>query len=165
MKMKSAFPIALLCIAGLVSGGCKTKKVGPATPEGLSAATFVGSWVASTVDVSIRSKNTTGPDERIHFESTELAADQGRKPTLTHFAGDGSYREEVYNLHDSLVQSKAGFWHFYADTLFMRLDVDGSPKIAFKSALSGKGLRLLSAIDWDGDGAKDDEMAVALKRP
>lgn len=165
MNLKIALPVALFCLVAVKWTGCKSRVNSNLEAEGLSAATFVGPWVASTVDVTIRSKNQSGPDEDVHYESSKLAADQGRKPTLTLFAGDGSYREEVYNLHDSLVQSKAGFWHFYNDTLFMRLDVESSPKIAFKSELQGKGLRLLSAIDWDGDGAKDDQMAVALKRP
>jgi hypothetical protein len=145
--------------------GCKPRQVSGSDDATLSSASFIGPWVASTVEVSILSKNGSGGDDAIHYDSKQLAADQGRQPTITIFNGDGGYREEVYNLHDSLVQSRSGFWHYYADSLYMRLDVEGSPKIAFRTELQGKGLRLLSKIDWDGDGTKDDAMAVALKRP
>jgi hypothetical protein len=155
----------ILILGMMVLAACKPRLVTGSDSAALSTATFIGPWVASTIDVTILSKNGGGSDDAIHYDSKELAADQGRQPTLTIFNGDGSYREEVYNLHDSLVQSKAGFWHFYADSLYMRLDVDSSPKIAFGTELQGKGLRLLSKIDWDGDGSKDDAMAVALKRP
>jgi hypothetical protein len=149
----------------LVSLSCKPRQV--TTGEGgiLATNSFVGPWVASTVDVTILSKNGGTADDAIHYDSKALAADQGRKPALTIFNADGSYREEIFNLHDSLVQAKAGFWHYYADTLYMRLDVESSPKISFGAVLAGKGLRLMSKIDWDGDGAKDDAMAVELKRP
>lgn len=133
--------------------------------EGLTAASFIGAWRASTVDITIHSKNGGNTEDAIHFESKALAADQGRKPTLTLFAGDGSYREEVYNLGDSLVLARPGFWHFYSDTLFMRYDVESSPKIAYKTELQGNGLRLISRVDWDADGMRDDEMTVSLKRP
>jgi hypothetical protein len=47
----------------------------------------------------------------------------------------------------------------------MRLDVTGSPKIAFETKKVANGLHLASRIDWDGDGEKDDQMTVSLKRP
>ncbi len=156
---------ALMLSTALVLAACKTRNLATSETGVLSTNSFVGPWLASTVDITIVSKNGSGSDDALHFDSKELAAGQGRKPTLTLFAGDGSYREENYNLHDSLISSKKGFWHFYSDTLYMRLEVDGSPKIAFKTELAGKGLKLLSKVDWDGDGARDDAMAVALKRP
>ncbi|MBP6721228.1 MAG: hypothetical protein KA239_02835 [Bacteroidia bacterium] len=117
------------------------------------------------MEVEIVSKDKIGGDDHLHYESKELAAQQGRKPAMTIYNADGSYREEIFSISDSLVQSKAGFWHFYQDSLFMRLDVTGSPKIAFQAAKQGNGLKLYSRIDWDGDGAKDDQMTVSLKRP
>ena len=149
----------------LLSMACHPRQSGSPVALGLTSATFVGTWVASTVDIAIHGKNGSGPDDAIHFESKALAADQGRKPAITTFAADGGYREETYNMGDSLVRSTVGFWHFYSDTLFMRPDVDNGPKIAFKTELKGNSLRLLSRVDWDADGSKDDEMAVVLKRP
>lgn len=147
----------------LIGATCRNR---PA-PEsaGLDTKTFIGPWEASAVDVSITSKNGSGGPDHVHYDSKQLAAGQGRRPALTIFNGDGSYREETFNLKDSLVQAKAGFWHYYEDSLYMRLDVEGSPKIAFRAELEGKGLLLRSQMDWDGDGARDDEMVVALKRP
>ncbi len=155
----------ILLLSLLFINACHTRRATAPVAEGLSSATFVGTWVASTVDIAIRGKNGGGPDDAIHFESKALAADQGRKPAITTFAADGGYREETYNLGDSLLRSTVGFWHFYSDTLFMRPDVDNGPKIAFKTELKGNALRLLSKVDWDADGSKDDEMAVVLKRP
>lgn len=150
----------------LLSGTCRNaSNTTNQASEGISSKTFVGPWVASEVDVEIATKNTTGGPDHLHYESKALAADQGRKPAMTIYNADGSYREEIYTLSDSLVQSKMGFWHFYEDSLFMRLDVTGSPKIAFHAAKAGNGLKLSSRLDWDGDGAKDDEMIVSLKRP
>jgi hypothetical protein len=167
LKISTPFDRLLLGLfcAALILPACRNRRSLSPEMTGLSTATFVGPWLADAVDVTIISKNGSGQDDALHFESKALAAAQGRKPTLTLFAGDGSYREETYNLHDSLVTSKVGFWHFYADTLYMRMDVEGSPKIGFKTELQGNGLRLLSKIDWDGDQVKDDQMAVLLKRP
>lgn len=147
----------------LVGATCRNRPSPEA--ESLGTKSFIGPWEAQQVDVSITSKNGSGGPDQIHFDSKELAAHQGRRPALTVFNGDGSYREETFNLQDSLVQSKAGFWHYYEDSLYMRLDVEGSPKIAFRAELHGKGLLLRSQMDWDGDGSRDDEMVVALKRP
>ena len=147
----------------LIGATCRNRP-GPQA-EGLDTKTFIGPWEASTVDVSIVSKNGSGGPDHIHYDSKQLAAGQGRRPALTIFNGDGSYREETFNLKDSLVQAKAGFWHYYEDSLYMRLNVEGSPKIAFRAEVDGKGLLLRSQMDWDGDGARDDEMLVALKRP
>ncbi len=164
------FPIAFWALISsaviLLSGTCR--KASSPTNIGsdvLSTQSFVGPWVASTVEVEIVSKDKIGGDHHLHYESKELAAQQGRKPAMTIYNADGSYREEIFSISDSLVQSKAGFWHFYQDSLFMRLDVTGSPKIAFQAAKQGNGLKLYSRIDWDGDGAKDDQMTVSLKRP
>ena len=150
----------------LVSGTCRkaSNSVSKASEE-ISTQTFIGPWVASSVEVDIVTKNKTGGPEHLHYESKELAANQGRKPALTIYNSDGSYREEIYTIKDSLVQSKAGFWHYFEDSLFMRLDATGSPKISFQAEKAGNGLKLLSRIDWDGDEAKDDQMTVLLKRP
>jgi hypothetical protein len=149
----------------LMSATCRSRQSGEVSTEELTARSFVGPWIAATVDVEIHTKNGTGGSDHIHYDSQQLAAGQGRKPVQTIFNADGSYREDVYNLGDSLVQTKAGFWHLYEDSLFMRLDVQTSPKIAFRAKVEGKSLRLSSTMDWDGDGAKDDEMVVVLKRP
>jgi hypothetical protein len=150
----------------LMSGTCRkaSNPVSKASDE-ISTQSFIGPWVANSVEVDIVSKNKTGGAEHLHYESKELAANQGRKPAITIYNGDGSYREEIYTLKDSLVQSKAGFWHYFEDSLFMRLDVSGSPKISFRAERSSNGLQLLSRIDWDGDEAKDDQMTVLLRRP
>jgi hypothetical protein len=149
----------------LLGATCRNRGPVDSQEEGLTAKRFVGPWVAATVDVDIRTKNGIGGPEHLHFDSKDLAADQGRKPAMTIFNADGSYREETFNLKDSLLQARAGFWHLYEDSLYMRLNVEGSPKIAFKAQIEGKGLKLSSTIDWDGDEAKDDEMIVELKRP
>lgn len=164
---KVGLNLASLCLGMMLMGAtCRNQRqVDAGTPQGLSTKSFVGPWVASTVDVEIVSKDAVGGPQALHFESKALAAAQGRKPALTLFHADGSYREETYNLADSLLQAKAGFWHFYEDSLYMRLDAEGSPKVAFRAEMEGKGLKLISKLDWDGDGAEDDEMVVALKRP
>lgn len=168
-RWKTTSP-SLMCLAfafavALMPMGCRPRQV--QTDGGaLSTASFVGPWVASAVDVAIRTKQGGSQDDAIHYDSKELALRMGRKPVMTLFQPDGSYREETYNTNDSLVQSKAGFWHFYSDSLYMRPDVEFSPRIAYLAALDGgKGLLLKSTIDWDGDGAKDDEMVVTLRRP
>jgi hypothetical protein len=164
MSLPALFAFVAACCT-LLSATCREGQKPTEVAEGLSSKTFVGPWLANTVDISIETKDAIGGPDHIHYDSKQLAAAQGRKPAITIYNGDGSYREEIFNLGDSLVQAKAGFWHFYEDSLFMRLAVDGSPKIAFQVAQEGKGLRLSNKIDWDGDGSKDDEMIVSLKRP
>jgi hypothetical protein len=150
--------IGLCCLAW----GCKPRATGTGASAGLSAASLVGPWVASTVDVDVSANG--GGGDHFHFDSKELASKQGRKPVLTIFNGDGGYREEIWSLKDSLVQSKAGLWHFYEDSLFMRPNTEGTARLAYKVALDGRGLKLVARVDWNGDGTRD-EMVVALKRP
>ncbi len=142
---------------------CKSRPGGSASDAGIGVANFVGPWIASSVDVAIDGKRDKS--SLIHFDAKETAGSQNKKPAMTIFVADGSYREEVYNLEDSLLQSKAGFWHLFEDSLYMRVDGAGNQKLAFKATVEGRGLLLVSHIDWDVDGAKDDEMSVKLRRP
>lgn len=129
---------------------------------GLTAASFIGPWVAQYVDIGLNGERKS---PEIHFDSKDIASTQGRKPAMTIFVADGSYREEIYSSTDSLIQSKSGFWHLFEDSLYMRLEGNNTKKIAFHASLAGKGLLLISKIDWDADGEADDLMQVRLKRP
>lgn len=159
-KLSILASVILLSI-GLI--GCKTRPTGTAAQAGLSVASFVGPWIATSVEIATDGK--CDKTSLIQFDSKEVAGSQGRKPAMTIFAADGSYREETYTISDSLVQSKAGFWHLFEDSLYMRVEGAGNQKIAFKATVEGKGLMLLSQIDWDADGERDDQMTVKLKRP
>jgi hypothetical protein len=162
--MRQSFSKILLPTVFLAFMACKGRQPTNSGADGLSSSSFLGSWQATRVYIDL---GKVGPEgtKNLVFDPEATAKEQNKKPLLTVFNADGSYREDTYSLSDSLLTSKSGYWHYQDDSLYMRLEGAGSHKNAFKVTAAGRTLQLVSKLDWNGDGLKDDRMQVELRRP
>lgn len=164
----SGMRYSLCCIfsvAAILSlNACKHRVGSNSNAQAISAANFVGPWQPSRVFIDLGKTSPEGTRNMV-FDPETSAKSQGKKPVMTVFNADGSYREDTYTLADSLLATKSGFWHYQGDSLYMRLEGAGSKKNAFKATFAGPTLQLICKLDWNGDGLSDDRMQVELRRP
>jgi hypothetical protein len=143
---------------------CRGGKGRPMTTQAQAALDISGTWEARALEVTIHSKDNGPRDEELHFDTAEQSRLKGRKPQLTTIDPTGGYREETWTLHDSLLTAKSGSWHLHQDSVYFRLDADGSRKLAYGVSRAGQRLLLHTRVDYDGDGQKDDVMQIVLEK-
>ena len=158
--MKFVYSLVLLGLI-VALAGCK-----PRSGDGGKALTsefFVGTWETQSLIVSIPTKDNPGKSSKVTLfpfpDSTKT-----EKP-ITVLAADGGYRELVVDGTGKTVNTQEGFWHYYQDTLVVRMEPPQAD-VEFKFGVERKGNRLTmrSMVDWTANGKKTEEMILELKK-
>jgi|GEM_PF-6941431 len=159
MKFVHCMTIALiLCVAM----GCKPRaQASSNASDKLSSESFVGSWGTQSVVIVLRNKDGKGQNEVPLFPVEGTT--KGVQP-VTHIQGDGIYREEVLDEKGELSVSRKGTWHYYQDSLFVRMETPKNSGMNFGVRQKGKKLTLTNLVDWNADGKKEEEMRIVLER-
>lgn len=149
--------------AGLLAGCVGSKSASPSA-EGLSNEDVIGTWETETVEVDLHSRPIGKADSSfVIFPGPSAQGSSGQQP-VTYINADGRYRDEVKGPDGRVLKSNSGFWHLGRDTLYLRMESQGDNETRFGVRKRGKKLLLDNRVDWDGDGKKDDEMHIQLRR-
>lgn len=142
-------------------GACKGR-VDQGGKEGLSSEYLIGTWETQSVTVDIPPKGGSGKSSEVSLfplpDSTKSA-----KP-LTVLAPDGGYREMTIGGSGETSASREGVWHFYQDTLIVRMESQGNVETKFGVRKKGSKLVLTNMVDWTANGKKTEEMRIELKK-
>ena len=157
--MKFVYSLVLLGLI-VALAGCK-----PRTGDGGKALTsefFIGTWETQSLTVNIPSKDNPNKSSKVTLfpfpDSTKT-----EKP-ITVLAADGGYRELVVNGAGETVNNREGFWHFYQDTLVVRMESQGNVETKFGIRRKGNQLIMTNMVDWTASGKKTEEMRLELKK-
>lgn len=159
--MRNKLLLFVFFLSGLIwscKGGATANL--PDMPTGLQPRDVIGRWTAESMVVQMNGKSSQETEVKV----AELAAKNGKKPALTVLEPNGTYREVTLTLQDSVEKQVPGRWHIYGDSLYMRLDADGGASTAYHATRSGNSLLLRGKVDFDGDGARDDQWKIKLKK-
>ena len=117
-------------------------------------AELPGTWEAISLRVTVNSAN--GQDSSYVFEVNEeqWVSRYGVQPVKTVYQPDNKYREEYYGMNDSLLNQARGIWNVFGDTLMMITPNETKQYIV---SLSEGRSEFRAMVDWDEDGAADDE--------
>ena len=118
---------------------------------------LIGTW--ETVRLTVRLVDIGGGAKDSSFVLPMGEA----MPPLTHFYGNGTYRNDLRGEGGEVVESLKGYWHLNGDSLYMRSEANGMTA-PFGVRVKGNGLEMHNLVDWDADGEKDDEMKVELRK-
>lgn len=159
--MKSVHLLTIGALLLLLVLGCKTRG-DQNGGKGLSSDYLIGTWETQSVVVEIPAKGNSGKGSQV---SLYPLADTSRtsKP-LTILAQDGGYREIVLDGTGEASSSREGFWHFYSDTLVVRMESQGNVETKFGVRRKGSKLILSNMVDWTANGKKTEEMVLELKK-
>ncbi|MEL7119023.1 MAG: hypothetical protein AAFO07_06270, partial [Bacteroidota bacterium] len=118
------------------------------------AESIVGTWQAVSIRVAMNSFEGTELDS-IFEVSEEYWIDRfSIKPVITKYQPDNKYVQTFYNQYDSLINEAKGIWNVFGDTLML---IEPNATYTYQVEMD-KGLARFNALlDWDGDGAEDDE--------
>lgn len=157
--MKKVVLLGLLI--GLIGlAGCKTK--GGGGKAELNSDFLIGTWETQNLTIDIPAKNNSGKGSEVTLfpfpDSTKT-----EKP-ITILAQDGKYRELVVNGSGETVNNREGFWHFYSDTLVVRMESNGNVETKFGVVKKGSKLILTNRVDWTANGKKEETMRLELKK-
>lgn len=113
-----------------------------------------GTWEAVSLRVKVNTAN--GQDSSFVFEVSEeqWVRRLGVMPVRTYYQPDNKYRQEFYSADGSLANESRGVWNVFGDTLMM-IAPDATYQYTVKLADGRSEYRAL--VDWDNDGAEDDE--------
>ncbi len=129
------------------------------------AEDLVGEWRNTSLHVTMNSAhgvsdsvkvldaNESNWEEKVHI-----------KPIQTFFEKDGTYRSDHFSLNDSLLFSAVGTWSISKDTLIMK---QTSPNVAtyrLKTIINNDEATFSGRLDFDEDGAEDDDYLGTQKK-
>ena len=143
--------VMILLLGSLLS--CSDNEQQDAEQQDLKEA-LPGTWEAISVRVVVNSAE--GTDSSYVFEVTEeeWVRRLGMKPIRTVYKPDNKYRQDFINRYDSVLNSGRGIWNVFGDTLMM---IEPDATYQYEVTLKSGKAEYRSLMDWDGDGAADDE--------
>ena len=113
-----------------------------------------GTWESVSLRVAINTVD--GSDSSFVFEVREEEWERrlGVKPVRTYYQLDHKYRQEFTSLADSLLSTSRGMWNIFGDTLMM---VEPNATYYYEVSIENGLAQFFTGLDWDGDGAEDDD--------
>jgi hypothetical protein len=158
--------IRFLLIPAFILMSCNSGNKEMATAEKVQTADdLVGEWRNTTLRVITKSANGIQDSARVLEATLENWEERVRiKPIQTFFEKDGTYRSDHFSLNDSLLFSAIGTWTLSNDTLVMK---QTSPNVAtyrLKTSIVNDEVTFSGLIDFDDDGAEDDEYFGTQKK-
>ena len=157
--MKFVYSLVLLGLI-VALAGCK-----PRTGNGgkeLTSEFFIGTWEAQSLTVNIPAKDNPNKSSKVTL--FPLPDSTKKEKPITVLAADGGYRELVIDGEGKTVNNREGFWHFYQDTLVVRMESQGNVETKFGVARKGDRLIMTNMVDWTASGKKTEKMRLDLKK-
>ncbi len=153
--------LLILGSIGFFSCESESRRSSEGPPPANLEAELPGTWEIINIRVDIPSAG--GQDTSIVFEIQESEWERvyNVQPKRTYFNLDDTYREEFRSIRDSLISQNSGTWMIEGDSLRMiEADTSYHYQVRVESGLA----EFRGLLDWDGDGAKDDDYYARYRR-
>ncbi|MFK7932302.1 MAG: hypothetical protein AB8G22_02255 [Saprospiraceae bacterium] len=122
---------------------------------------LVGTWESVSLDVVINTIDGKDSTDRFTVEETNWIRKLGVQPVKTKFYEDGNkYVREFRDLKGELTNTLRGRWNVFGDTLML---IESEATYQYLTNFADGKLQLRATLDWDGDGAEDDDY-LAIER-
>lgn len=148
----------------LFSCNARNSEVGETQKSTLSED-LIGEWRNISLNVTMHSAHGVSDSVKVlEANESNWEAKVHIKPIQTFFERDGTYRSDHFNLNDSLLFSAVGTWTVSNDTLIMK---QTSPNVAvyrLKTKISNDVATFAAVLDFDEDGAEDDNYFGTQKK-
>jgi hypothetical protein len=115
---------------------------------------LTGTWVNESMRVWVKSYNHSDTSFIVDINSENWEMKMTIKPIRTQINADGTYLSEFRNSFDSLIYRPKGTWFLDGDSLIME---DQQAVYRYQVFIDGDRAEFRSLVDWDDDGANDDE--------
>lgn len=121
-----------------------------------------GTWESVSLDVVINSVDGKDSSSRFTVEEANWMDRLGMPPVKTKFYAEGNkYVREFRNLRGELTDTLRGRWNVFGDTLML---IEPSATYQYLTNFVDGKLQLRSTVDWDGDGAADDDYLATERK-
>ena len=113
-----------------------------------------GTWEAISVDVTVNSVNNTDSAYVFSIKESDWKRKLGVQPLRHFYAADRNYRRESRSVNDTLIDLTRGKWFINGDSIrLVTPDATYEYEVTVNNGIS----TFRSLLDWDNDGAQDDE--------
>lgn len=115
---------------------------------------IIGEWRNVSMKIKVNTYNHSDTSFIVDINEDNWDLKMTVKPIITTINEDGTYMSEFRNSFDSLIYQPRGTWLIDGDTLIMQ---DHQATYKYQIFIDGDRAEFRSLLDWDGDGAADDE--------
>lgn len=122
-------------------------------PDMLEEA-LIGEWSNVSMRVWVNSYQNSDTSFIVDIPEESWEMKMNIKPIITTINEDGTYFSEFRTSFDSLIYQPDGTWMLDGDTLIME---DHQAIYKYQIFIDGDRAEFSSLLDWDKDGAHDDE--------
>lgn len=120
-----------------------------------------GTWESVSLRVDINTADYTDTSYVFEVREEEWIQRLGVKPVKTYYKLDNKYEQVFTSLTDTILSTTRGMWNVFGDTLMM---VEPNSTYHYEATLEGGLMKLKARLDWDGDGAEDDDYLGVHRR-
>lgn len=115
---------------------------------------LLGTW--EIVEMRLKAPTFSGSDTTFtqHITEAEWGQVYGVKPARTVFTDDGKFKRTLYMRSGQVADVVNGLWKVEGDSL---LTIEPNVTLSYLTTLNGASLKLKGKIDYDRDGAADDD--------
>lgn len=153
----------LICLAALLVTGCSNTDAQQQSETDVVPfeEAILGTW--ETIEIEAHCPTYYGQDTTIHqlIKEADWGRQYGAKPARTLYTPDGKLKRTYYDINGKVTDITNGLWKTVGpDSLFV---IEPNTTLSYKYELNGSRLTLTGLVDWDYDGAKDDEYRAVLR--
>ena len=113
-----------------------------------------GTWESISVNVTVNSVNNTDSAYVFSIEEADWKRKLGVQPLRHYYAADRNYRRESRSIKDTLIDLTRGKWFINGDSIRL---VTPEATYEYEVTIDNGISTFRSLLDWDNDGAQDDE--------
>ena len=154
---------AAILAAGLLACGPNDAAAPADPPAAPLSRALLGSW--ETIEIEVNSESYLGGDSTLtdHIREADWGRKYGVRPAITRFTPDGKL-QRTHRLRDGqTVNLIHGLWRERGDTLVI-IEPSISYRYSYDLAPGGDRLELRGRVDYDRDGAADDDYRAVLRK-
>ena len=120
-----------------------------------------GTWESVSMRVIVQSANATDSSQVFDVPEKDWQIKLGARIRRYFQPDQNTYYRSYFNSKGEKINEERGKWYVFGDSLML---VTPQATYNYEVTLTGTRASLFSMVDWDGDGAKDDEYTEVQRK-